>query len=204
MLHYKRNRQLRNKMKYIILTISLLILSACSPKYKIVKEYHAPKISNSTQTPICLGVCETNRNACKQTCDANFSSCQVKAHRIAQERYNAQMQRYTAQLERYVNEMQLDHFNAYFYHFDYYGYPYYRSRYGNGYGGYGHSLFWYDPMPFYSYAPKPKKPSLKIEQLKAEEEFCDKECACTQKFDNCYIGCGGEIVSKKVCIENCP
>jgi len=189
-------------MKYLLLIVSMLFLSACSPKYKVVKEYHAPKNTNSTQTPICLGVCETNRQACTQNCKATLKTCKIKSDRIAKERYAAKMQQYTIQLERYVNEMQLDNFNMYFYHFDHFRYPYYYPS--HGYFGYGNSLFWYNPMPFYSYAPKPKKPSLKIEILRAQEEFCDAECGCTQTYDSCYTGCGGEIISKKICIENCP
>jgi hypothetical protein len=184
----------------------MLFLSACSPKYKIVKEYHPPKISqDATNTSICLGNCEVKRTACKHACESAFQSCQVKAHRIANQRYAQKMQAYTAKLERYVDEVQMNNLNMQFYHFDYYGYPFYRPRYGYGpYGGYANSLFWYDPMPIYHYAPKPIKPSLEQEKLKAEAEFCDLDCGCTQKFDDCYIGCGGEVVSKKVCIENCP
>ena len=190
-------------MKYILLIASMLFLSACSPKYKVVKEYHPPKISqNATSTSICLGNCEVKRTACKRTCESAFTSCQVKAHRIANQRYAKKMQAYTAKLENYVDEMQMNNFNM---RFDYFGYPFYRPRYGYGpYGGYANSLFWYDPMPMYRHVPKPHKPSLEQEKLKAETEFCDLDCACTQKFDDCYIGCGGEIASKKICIENCP
>lgn len=191
-------------MKYIILVIGMLFFTACSPKYKVVKEYHPPKIVNSSEASICIGLCESQRTACQQKCERAFSSCQVKAHRIAKQRYAAKMQKYTSQLENYVNEMQINNFDMRFYHFDYYGYPYYNPRYGRGYGGYGSSLFWYDPMPYHSYGPKPQKPSLEQENLKAEAEVCDLDCGCTQSFDNCYTGCGGQVVSKKLCIENCP
>jgi len=190
-------------MKYVILVCSMLFLSACSPKYKVVKEYHPPKILNSSEASICVGVCESTRSACKATCEAAFSSCQVKAHRIAKQRYAVKMQQYTNQLENYVDDMYMGSYDMRFYHFDYYGYPYYYPRYG----GYANSLFWYDPMPYYhysSYQNKPKKPSLAQEKLKAEAEVCDLDCGCTQRFDNCYIGCGGKVESKKICIENCP
>jgi hypothetical protein len=189
-------------MKYIILVLSMLFFTACSPKYKVVKEYHPPKITNSSEATICIGLCESKRTVCKTKCEEAFGSCKVKAHRIAKERYATKMQKYTAQLESYVNSIQPYNYDMRFYHFDYYGYPFYYPRYG--YGGFANSLFWYDPMPYYSYAPKPKKPSLEQEKLKAEAEFCDLDCGCSQKFDTCYIGCGGQVVSKKLCIENCP
>ncbi len=182
----------------------MLFLSACSPKYKVVKEYHPPKATQSTQTNVCLGLCENKRSVCKSKCEEAFSSCKVKAHRIANQRYAAKIQKYTTQLESYVNEMDMNNFDMRFYHMDYYAYPFYSPRYGSRYGGYANSLFWYDPMPYSSYAPKPRKPSLQQEKLLAETEFCDLDCGCTQSFDNCYIGCGGQVVSKKICIENCP
>ncbi len=193
-------------MKYIILVFSMLFFTACSPKYKVVKEYHPPKIANSSESAICVGVCDSVRNACLTKCESAFSSCKVKAHRIANQRYAAKMQKYTTQLESYVNNIDDYRFDRGFMNFSYvgYGYPYY---YNPRYHGYANSLFWYDPMPFYTdtyLPPKPKKPSLEQEKLKAEAEFCDLDCGCTQKFDNCYTGCGGQIVSKKICIENCP
>lgn len=191
-------------MKYILLVIGMLFFTACSPKYKVVKEYHPPKIVNSSDASICIGLCESKRNACQQKCKNAFSSCQVKAHRIAKQRYAVKIQKYTSQLENYVNEMQINNLDMRLYHFDYYGYPYYHPRYGRGYSGYGSSLFWYDPMPYHSYATRPQKPSLEQEKLKAEAEVCNLDCGCTQSFDNCYIGCGGQVVSKKICIENCP
>jgi len=190
-------------MKYLILVCSLLFLSACSPKYKVVKEYHPPKIAQSSEATICTGLCESKRSACKQKCESAFSSCQVKAHRIAKQRYAAKMQAYTNQLENYVDDMDARNFDMNFSYFGYYGYPYYYPRYG----GYANSLFWYDPMPYYyhtNYRSKPQKPSLAQEKLKAEAEVCDLDCGCTQSFDSCYIGCGGQVVSKKICIENCP
>ena len=190
-------------IKYLLAMTTLLMMSACSPKYKTIKEYHAPRSNDSATSTACLQTCQSARQACNTTCETTFKTCKIKANQVAQERYEAKIQHYTQQLERYVNEMQLNNFNAYFYDFDYHGYPYYRSRYGLGYGGFHHSLIWYDPMPFYNYAPKPRKPSLKVEQLKAQEEFCDADCGCTQTYDNCYIGCGGEILNKKICIENC-
>ncbi len=192
-------------MKYLLLVLSLLFFSACSPKYKIVKEYHPPQLTDSSNTSVCLGLCETKRSACKQKCESTFNSCKVKAHRIALQRYNKKMQDYTKQLENYVDAVDDNGFESRFIFMNYgYGYPYY--YYPRPYG-YANSLFWYDPMPYYgSYRsrPKPKKPSLEQENLKAEAEFCDLDCGCTHTFDTCYTGCGGTIVSKKLCIENCP
>ncbi len=193
-------------MKYILLTVSMLLFTACSPKYKVVKEYHPPKITNSSESAICIGVCESVRTACLTKCESAFSSCKVKAHRIAKERYQAKMQKYTLALESYVNAVNDYQFERGFINFSYvgYGYPYY---YHPRYHGYANSLFWYDPVPLYSTAylpPKPKKPSLEQENLKAEAEFCDLDCGCTKAFDSCYIGCGGSVVNKKICIENCP
>ncbi len=188
-------------MKYIVLIIGMLLFTACSPKYKIVKEYHPPKTTATTpQTSICLGTCQTKRQACKSSCKSAFNTCKIKADQIAKERYTKQMQYYTQALERYVNDVNIQmQFSAFDYYSDSFYLPYARGPF------YGHanSLFWYDPMPIYSYGPRPQRPSLKQEIRKAQAEFCDLDCGCTQQFDDCYIGCGGEVTSKKVCIENC-
>ena len=192
-------------MKSLLLLFSLLFLSACSPKYKIVKEYHPPVAAQSSDAQVCLGLCDSKRTACKSDCEAVFSSCQVKAHRIANQRYAKKMQQYTGQLENYVDAVQRDRFEMQFYSMGYYGYPFYRPGFAYGpYGGYANRLFWYDPIPVYNYTRQPRKPSLAQEKLKAEAEFCNLDCGCTQKFDDCYIGCGGKVLSKKLCIENCP
>ena len=114
-------------MKYIILVFSMLFFTACSPKYKVVKEYHPPKIANSSESAICVGVCDSVRNACLTKCESAFSSCKVKAHRIANQRYAAKMQKYTTQLESYVNNIDDYRFDRGFMNFSYvgYGYPYY-------------------------------------------------------------------------------
>ncbi len=190
-------------MKYIVLISTILFLSGCSPKYKVIKEYHPPKVTNSADASICLGLCESQRQACQSQCEAAFSSCKVKAHRIANQRYAAKIQQYTNRLEQYVDEMNMYDIDMRLYPIGYYGYPFYGPRLGYGYG-YANSLFWYDPIPYRPYLPKPKKPSLAQEKLKAETEFCDLDCGCSQKFDSCYRACGGKIVSKKLCIENCP
>jgi len=190
-------------MQYLFFLISIFLLSACTPKYKVVKEYHPPKISSSSE--VCIGLCATQRNVCETKCKDAFRSCQVKAHRVAKQRYAKKLQHYRQRLENYVDQVDDTQFDRSFINISYvgYGHPYY---YHPRYQGYANNLFWYDPMPYYSsYMPeKPHKPSLAQEEHKAEAEMCDLECGCPQSFDNCYIGCGGQINAKRLCVENCP
>ena len=116
-------------MKYIILVLSILFFTACSPKYRVVKEYHPPKMTDSAQTSVCLGLCESKRNACKDRCKEAFSSCKVKAKRIAQERYAKKMQAYTTKLENYVDNIDPFEGNMRFFYSGYYGYPFYYPPY---------------------------------------------------------------------------
>ena len=190
-------------MKHLTIIFILLFFTACTAKYKVVKEYIPPKESEESQ--ICISLCQTKKTACQDKCKAEFEVCKIKADRVAQENYENEMKFYTAKLENYVNNMSNINIS---YMYDPFFYDPFYDHHSIFWGGYP---YYYDPYypraMFYNYAPirsKPKKPSLEREKLKAQMKLCNIDCGCRNEYDGCFRGCGGIISHKKICIENCP
>ncbi len=188
-------------MRSVILFFIVLFLSACSPKYKVVKEYVAPM--DSEALAVAKAVCAQKRESCKAKCQTAFQSCQPKAWKIAQKRYDEKMKLYVKELESYTGALRRAQFERDFYYMSgFYDDFCFASPYHH-YRGCGYRPFWYDPYPLYIGRP-PQKPSLEVERLKAESEMCKLDCGCESLYDECFVAHGGVIKTKKVCIENCP
>ena len=48
----------------------------------------------------------------------------------------------------------------------------------------------------------PSKPSFE-QILVNQQSFCSTNCGCEQSYDNCFVGCGGQVIPHKICVENC-
>jgi hypothetical protein len=184
-------------MKYIFIVLSALFFLGCSPKYKVVNEYVSPKTESGK---VCLGECQKQYGNCKEICKANFDICKVKADETAKANYESKMQQYLVLQERYIDDMEMYQLEIdLMYGFNGFGYGY-----GYGYNGYyPHSIFMMRPMPLFR-PVRPRKPSLAQEIQLAEMKMCQIDCGCTKSYDNCFIGCGGEVKTSRHCIENCP
>ncbi len=184
-------------MKHIVIVWLALLFVGCSPKYRIVKTYHPPKSGASS----CLQSCELKLNNCKSHCEADFNRCKIKADQVAQKAYEQKLQSYHKALEAYASAVERYNMEVDFAYVGYYGDPFCYGR-SPFYRGFFYDPFWYSPRIYLP--PKPKKPSLEQEKLKAEGQMCRLDCGCQEIYDRCFSGCGGEIEQKKVCIENCP
>ena len=49
---------------------------------------------------------------------------------------------------------------------------------------------------------KPYKPRLQDEIAHAQK-LCSLDCKCKDRYNLCYVSCGGTIDTRKICIENC-
>jgi len=181
-------------MQYILIIFCSLFFLGCSPKYKSVNEHILP---SSAQGQECISKCQKQYGSCKEICKANLEICKTKAIKVAKENYERKNREYVSRLERYVDEMRMHELNMNLYYFN--------GPFGYGYrwSYYPRSLFWYDSYPVIR-PYRPIKPSLSLEVEKATKEICDTDCGCTQTYDKCFVGCGGIIGTKEVCIENCP
>ena len=185
-------------MKYIFIAISTLFFIGCSPKYKVVNEYVMPQTESGKS---CLSECQKQYGSCKEICKANFEICKTKAHIQAQENFERKMHKYSILLESYLDDMEMYQLEVDLMYFD--------GFYG-GYGRYGYSGYYYPRRMFMMhpgsmYRPaRPLKPSLTQEIQLAEMQMCQIDCGCTKTYDNCFVGCGGSVKAKQICIENCP
>ncbi len=182
-------------MRTLLLFFALLFLSACAPKYKTVYSYIAPE---SADAQACVTRCKEQLAACRKVCEANYAICKEKAKKIAQKNYEAKLKRYQAALEQYTRDLERYNLRRDLFFYDdfcYFG----RCGY---YGPFGGRLLW-GPPPVYTLR-RPVKPSLQQEILDAELKHCRIDCGCMQSYDTCFEACGGKVVKKEVCIENCP
>ncbi len=184
-------------MKYFFILITVIFISGCSPKYKIATDYIPP---TSADAPVCLQSCEAKLKTCQSECQAKFEPCKLKANAHAKKVYNQKMANYVKELENYADVVEDYEFRM---EMRYMRYGLYDYPFGPFYGVY--DPFYIDPFPYYGHnTRKPRKPSLEAEELKAQAQMCNIDCGCSLSYDTCYKGCGGKIISKKICIENCP
>jgi hypothetical protein len=184
-------------MKYFFIFMSALFFIGCSPKYRSVSQYTMPK---SEAGKACLVECQKKQASCKEICKANFEICKVKAEKAAHESYEKKMHEYTIRLEQYASDVEMFELERSLYYDGFYGYGY--GYYGRGFYN-PRYMFWASPMPLFV-PKKPVKPSLAAEIQAAEMKMCRIDCGCTKSYDDCFVGCGGEVKTKQVCIKNCP
>ena len=182
-------------MKYILFLLPILLFTACSPKYKTLYSYQEPADSNAKQ---CIKSCKEKLDTCRKLCKSNFDICAKKAEEIAKKNYEKKLQSYYKALEQYTKDMEMYNLQRdLFWGDDFY---YYRRGFGF-YGPFGPRIFLSSP----SYSlQRPVKPSLQQEILQTQLKECRIDCNCLQSYDNCFTECGGKIIEKKICIENCP
>lgn len=186
-------------MKYVFMLISTMFFLGCSPKYKVINEYVAPQTPSGLAS---LSMCQKQYGSCKEVCKTNFEICKTKAHAAAKANYDNKMQQYSLLLERYLDDVEMYQLEIDLMYFGGFGGGY--SRYGYGYGGYyPHRMFMMYPEPLFR-PLRPRKPSLAKEMEAAEMQMCQIDCGCTKTYDSCFIGSGGVLKTKRICIENCP
>ncbi len=183
-------------MKYVILFFTLIFFSACTPKYKTTYSYIPPATPNAQA---CVKECGEKLATCKALCKSNFEICAKKAEQIGKKNYEQKMQGYYRALEQYTRQMEMYQMQRDLFWYDDF---YYYDRGIGFYAPFGPRLL-LGPSPAYTY-PRPVKPNLQQEILQAQLKNCRIDCKCTDAYDNCFRGCGGKVVQKKVCIENCP
>lgn len=192
-------------MRYFIYLILLIGLVGCGPKYKIYKEYVSPKGSNDS---VCLSQCQQKKSRCDFECKARYDVCLGNARNAADRiyaqekvRYNEDYRRYERDLARYNEDKRLKKSlkkdRDYFLADCKKGTSYACERYHNSQNALDKLNSKYTPYPL-----SPNRPRI-ADILENEQNKCDSKCDCEQNFDICFGGCGGKVITHKVCIENC-
>ncbi len=183
-------------MRYILLMLLLLFFTACTPKYKTLYSYKEPK---TPQTQMCVKSCKEKLATCRALCKSNFEICTKEAEKIGKRNYEKKLQNYYKALEEYTRRVEMYNLERELFWYD--DFYYYRRGYGV-YSPFGARLI-LGPSPSYS-IPKPVKPTLQQEIMNAQLKHCRIDCKCLSAYDDCFKSCGGEVIEKKICIENCP
>lgn len=181
--------------------LALVTLGGCAsvPQYATQTTYHPPLAASGLA---CVSSCHTQLQQCQNHCASARESCIRSIEPIAQQAFQSDLQRYEAARRQYEADRQVYELNQMFRSGWGGGYPFYSPRYGwvMGPGGYGPGWFGSNddaPIP-------PPAPSLKAERARLIHDRCDSvSCPCQSDFDQCYIGCGGQVQKSVVCIAHC-
>lgn len=203
------------KMSHLFFRVLLIIgfstlMIACGPQYKIVHDYVPPE--NPLGLSCIQQQCANNQKVCQLECNDVFEMCMQRQEHQARADFPHLMEKYHAQMDTYHAEKAL-----------------YNERYENyrlklellqdrqkfslntcrqqrvakkhcrSYHQYQREI---NDMTRPTRPYQPSKPSLKRNIRQAQRQ-CSRDCRCDKMFNKCYVGCGGKVNSRKVCIKNC-
>lgn len=197
-------------MKYVFLLLAALLLVGCGPRY-VIKNQYIPPASSVSQS--CLNNCSMIRQNCQNICQQNYQYClddayaKAKAVEIDEQRaYDVAYSRYQMDYGFYRMEMQR-------WQRDYYDYSrdlsHYQSQCERNKDPYACKKR--DELRNYMNRlshDRPREPWIParptFEQILVNQQsFCTTNCGCEQSYDNCFVGCGGQVIPHKMCVENC-
>ncbi|CAA6810835.1 MAG: Unknown protein [uncultured Sulfurovum sp.] len=198
-------------MRFFLLTITLFLLTACSPKYEIKTHYTLPL---DAQGKANVQACSNERKICQANCNRKQDQCLATAKQDASDAFPALMHEYQGvfneyqyAMDRYDLEMSSWSREERRVHQDFKHYrnacnkkdkKSYECRRSSELKNQLHKLENHEPM-----APeRPTKPSLASE-IKHAQSNCSNNCDCIKSYDNCFISAGGSLRYEKFCVENC-
>ncbi len=185
---------------------TIWFISGCAPKYKITQQYIAP---TSQEAKTCIKSCYLQMRECEEACKLRFNNCKTNAQQVGKKRYEKKMSAYTYDLEKYASDLKRyedkyelcedrreDYYNLL--EISCKGDTTCMKR------GLFKRRFPFCSFENYRIEPiQPRRPNLQTEIDKATDRLCQIDCGCQRTYDKCYVSCGGEIVTKRECIENC-
>lgn len=181
-----------------VLLVVGVVGCAAGPRYATEVRYLPP----STEAGLaCLQGCHIDMQACLADCESRRQACIAGIEPKVEVAFEQALRDYEAERRVYMRERQyyqLDRslrFGAFRDPF-YYGYP------GSHYYGYP-GPFWYTDYYFDHPPIPPVAPDRATIRSHLIEVECDLNCDCQDRFDQCYIGCGGQVERRVVCVENC-
>ncbi len=194
-------------MKRFIL-LSFLLSFACSPVYKI-KTIYIPPVSEEGIK--CAEKCEEDLHRCNEKCHKEYERCLDEATQRAEKIYKKLKQSYKERYRNYIREM-----NIYVFELKVWQDKYIKLKEDFEYYSKKCSLdkSWCDERDYYKRLlddwirrkpekpEKPQEPSLK-KLIEQQQSLCSKECGCKQMYDICFQNCGGKIIIRRICVENC-
>lgn len=170
--------------------VLLGLLAGCAtPQYQTTVRLIPP---DDAQGRACVQNCDARKAACQADCQSRYQACAKALEPQVETRYEAALKQYELELRQYAAALR--HYEIQL-QFDWmYAYPY---RYP----------YWWDPWPRPYFPPAyrapvmPTRDSVRAQLVKSN---CQDDCGCLPAYDDCFVGCGGQIVKETVCVKNCP
>jgi len=194
---------------YLLLGI-LLLFTGCGPRY-VIKNQYIPPIAGVSKG--CLDNCSSIRNSCQDQCQRRYQYClddaYGKAKAVEQDEiraYDMAYSRYMMDFSRFQSSMHMWERDYYDYSRDFNHFQLQCERQKDNYSCHkrdelaNHLKYMKRDKPREPWMPA--KPSFE-QILVNQQSFCSTNCGCEQSYDNCFVGCGGQVIPHKICVENC-
>ncbi|MBV5279411.1 MAG: hypothetical protein J0647_10385 [Campylobacteraceae bacterium] len=194
---------------YILIAI-LLLFTGCGPRYVIKNQYIPPQAGVAKG---CLDNCSAIRSSCQDQCQRRYQYCLDDAYGKAKAVEQDELRAYDMAYNRYLMDFSQFQHRARNWDRDYFDY----SRDFNHFQLQcerqkdAYSCQKRDEVRNHMNRMKrdkprepwvPSKPSFE-QILVTQQSFCSTNCGCEQTYDNCFVGCGGQVIPHKICVENC-
>ena len=173
-----------------LVAVAVLLAGCAGPRYATEVRYLPP---GSEAGQACLKGCHVEMQACQADCQSRRQSCIANIEPTVDAAFDQALRQYEAERRVYMRERQFYQLDrtlsfGFYRHPFYYGYP---------------DPFWYTDRYFDDPPVPPAAPSRAAIRERLIDEQCRIDCGCQSAFDRCYLGCGGQIERRVVCIENC-
>jgi len=198
---------MRSILPILILTVTFI---GCAPRYVVKNQYIPPP---DKESKVCLQNCTKKKQRCMLRCANDYSDCLSYAYGDAKRIQKSSEESYKKSYNRYLEELNDYDFKMFAWknrykqkHDDW---VYFRDRCLKSRDKYGckreYDLRYVLKKLKQNRPVKPNKPRYITfdEILSKEQQKCSKNCTCGSIYDSCFIGCGGEIIPHKICVENC-
>ncbi len=175
----------------VLLAASAFLLSACAaPRYATEVRYVPPAGEAGMS---CLEGCHVELEACQADCQSRRAACIESIEPRVDAAFEEALKRYEVERRHYMREREFYRLDRAL-HFGYYRHPFY----------YGYpDPFWYTDRYWDDPPVPPAAPDRASIRAQLIDRHCNEPCGCQEGFDQCYVGCGGQVERRVVCIENC-
>ncbi|MDD3342121.1 MAG: hypothetical protein PHR87_00930 [Sulfurospirillaceae bacterium] len=188
----------------------LFLLTGCGPRYVIHNQY-IPPASSAMQG--CLTNCTIVRQSCQDRCQRDYQFCLEDAfgrakvaEREALRDYDMALMRYNTEFLHYQHALHSWERDYYDFSRDYNHFALKCEKEKDGY-----ACKKRDELKSYLKRlnrDRPREPRVPMrvsfDQILADQQrLCSNDCGCDTGYDHCYVGCGGQVIPHKICVENC-
>ncbi|BAN69247.1 hypothetical protein [endosymbiont of unidentified scaly snail isolate Monju] len=194
-------------MKIALWILAILLLAGCGARYEVIEDFVPPA---DRKARACIAGCEQQRQACEAACDHRFQACRERAEARAHTDLPARRRAYLDRLDIYLRERELwldeqalqlrqrQLLEARIAQLE----PRCTRDERSGCSELNRLRRERDALVLPDPPERPAEPTL--ESLVARYQAdCRRDCDCDASFRACYIGCGGEVRSRRVCVANC-